>query len=435
MGYVGWLSAFRSKSDAIAENAPESELVRELRALGAIIYCKTAVPQTLMAGETFNNIIGYLWNPRSRKLSSAGSSGGEGVLLSMKGSPLGFGTDLGGSVRVPAMFNGLYGLRTSSGRLPYRGVANSMSGQISAPSTIGPLSPTASGLRLAVTSVLSQEPWLHDAKVHPIPWRQEIVESIRERATLRHGQRLTFGIVFDDKLARPFPAVQRALRVVREKLEAQGHEVRTTSSILNSPVLNPQFIVLDPSLMVRASQEIFKTWFFDGGHDIHRAFALSGEDIDPRIEHLYGSRPRPPMDGIQIAEFNNLHRSLQEEFTDYWMATSKQTTSKMPIDAIICPTATNHGATPLMHVHFTYNLFPNLYDCTACHLPVLHADRGVDVYTLEQTSLGETDDKVRATCKCGGGNAILTESLLTLVRRPRTFPRNASWCPDRWQKA
>lgn len=74
-------------------------MVEELRNLGAILYCKTSVPHTLMHGETVNNIIGYTWNPANRNLSCGGSSGGEGALISLKGSPIGFGTDIGGSIR------------------------------------------------------------------------------------------------------------------------------------------------------------------------------------------------------------------------------------------------------------------------------------------------------------------------------------------------
>jgi len=57
-----------------------------------------------MCGETVNNILGYTWNPTNRNLSSGGSSGGEGALISLKGSPLGFGTDIGGSIRSRLSF-------------------------------------------------------------------------------------------------------------------------------------------------------------------------------------------------------------------------------------------------------------------------------------------------------------------------------------------
>lgn len=119
MGYIGWVNTFEGKKGTGKEKVFESEMVRELRSLGAVLYCKTSVPQSLMTGETVNNIIGYTTNPKNRNLSCGGSSGGEGALIALKGSPAGFGTDIGGSIRIPAAFNGLYGLRPSAGRMPY----------------------------------------------------------------------------------------------------------------------------------------------------------------------------------------------------------------------------------------------------------------------------------------------------------------------------
>jgi amidase len=68
-------------------------------------------------------------NPHNNKLSCGGSSGGEGALLALRGSILGLGTDIGGSIRIPAGFNGLCGIRPSHGRMPYNNLANSMEGQ------------------------------------------------------------------------------------------------------------------------------------------------------------------------------------------------------------------------------------------------------------------------------------------------------------------
>lgn len=86
--------------------------------LGAIIYVKTSVPQSLMIGETINNIIGRTLNPYNRLLSPGGSSGGEAALIALHGSPLGIGTDIGGSVRIPAAFCHLWSLKASHGRIP-----------------------------------------------------------------------------------------------------------------------------------------------------------------------------------------------------------------------------------------------------------------------------------------------------------------------------
>lgn len=121
MGYVGWTGTFQGKKGTGKERVFESELTKMLCNLGAVLFCKTSVPHTLMSGESINNIMGYVWNPKNRLLSAGGSSGGEGALVGLKGSPLGFGSDIGGSVRIPAGFCGLYGLRPSGGRVPYEG--------------------------------------------------------------------------------------------------------------------------------------------------------------------------------------------------------------------------------------------------------------------------------------------------------------------------
>lgn len=202
-------------------------MVRELRASGAILYVKTAVPLTLMVCETINNIVGYVSNPKNRMLSSGGSSGGEGALIALRGSPVGFGTDIGGSIRVPAAFNGLFGLRPSAGRLPFEGISNSMDGQNSILSVVGPLGTSIGALRLVVKSVLAQQPWLHDPLVHEIPWRSEQEQSVfdlAESAGQSSGKQLAFGIMRDDGIVRPVPPVRRAIDIVIKTIEKLGHK-------------------------------------------------------------------------------------------------------------------------------------------------------------------------------------------------------------------
>lgn len=227
MGYVGWIGTFQGTKDDPRRSTFESELVRELRALGAVLYCKTSVPVTLMIGETANNIIEYTWNPKNRNLSSGGSSGGEGALIALRGSPGGFGTDIGGSVRIPAAFNFLYGLRPSAGRVPYEGAANSMDGQSSILSVIGPLATTARSVRLLFKAVLAQEPWLHDPLVLEIPWRDEIEQQTRAliEASAKAQSKLAFGIIRHNGVVRPHPPVARAMAIVEQTLKRLGHKV------------------------------------------------------------------------------------------------------------------------------------------------------------------------------------------------------------------
>lgn len=84
-----------------------------LTSLGAIIFAKTNVPQSLMWCETQNNIFGCTYNPRDLELTPGGSSGGEAVNLFMCGGLVGWGTDIGGSIRIPSALMGTYGLKPS----------------------------------------------------------------------------------------------------------------------------------------------------------------------------------------------------------------------------------------------------------------------------------------------------------------------------------
>lgn len=226
MGYVGWINTYQGQREDSRRAMAESELVRELRNLGAVLYCKTSVPATLMAGETVNNIIGYTWNPKNRLLSSGGSSGGEGALIALRGSPAGFGTDIGGSVRIPAGFNYLYGLRPSAGRIPYQDAANSMDGQNTILSVIGPLAPTARSLTFVFKAILSQQPWLYDPLALELPWRDDIVQETRSLiAQAKSGiSRLAFGVMPWDGVVRVHPPIARGIRIVEQTLKRLGHK-------------------------------------------------------------------------------------------------------------------------------------------------------------------------------------------------------------------
>jgi amidase len=218
MGYVGWIGTFQGKKGDPRTHVYESEMVRELRSLGAILYVKTSVPHTLMCGETVNNIIGYTMNPKNRYLSSGGSSGGEGALIGSKGSPVGFGTDIGGSIRIPAGFNGLFGIRPSAGRLPYEGMANSMDGQNTILSVVGPLATSIGALKLVIKGLLSTKPWNQDPLVLEMPWRPE-QEKLEKK--------LAFGVINHDGVVGLTPPIRRAIDLAVEALKKQGHEVRT----------------------------------------------------------------------------------------------------------------------------------------------------------------------------------------------------------------
>jgi len=75
----------------------------------------------MFAFECSNPVFGRTTNPYNDAYTSGGSSGGEGALLAMDGSALGIGSDIGGSLRIPAAYCGIYTLKPAAGRFPFYG--------------------------------------------------------------------------------------------------------------------------------------------------------------------------------------------------------------------------------------------------------------------------------------------------------------------------
>ncbi|KAA6414039.1 MAG: general amidase [Lasallia pustulata] len=128
MGYIGWIGSNSGMKIPGQAHKVESQITSELLSLGAVLYCKTSLPQTLLFGETKNNLIGQTLNPHNQNLSCGGFSGGEGALHALRCSTLGLGTDIGGSVRILAAFDGIFSMKLTPERLSYRDVANTNPG-------------------------------------------------------------------------------------------------------------------------------------------------------------------------------------------------------------------------------------------------------------------------------------------------------------------
>lgn len=397
MGYVGWIGTFEGKKATGKERVFESLMVEELRSQGAVLYVKTSVPHTLMCGETVNNIIDYTWNPTNRNLSTGGSSGGEGALISLQGSPVGFGTDIGGSIRIPASFNGLYGLRPSTGRLPYQGMANSFDGAPGVLSVVGPLGTTAGALKLVTQSLLKTEPWHHDPLVHDIPWRQE-----QETLTLdlARSKQLCFAVLRHDGCVGPMPPVLRAVNQTVAAMEKAGHKVIEWTPPSHSHLIS----ILE------------KCWSFDGGKDARDAFALSGEPSAPQVL----MEEKEQYNATQIMRTMVEKREACKEYMEYWNSTAEKTGTGRPVDAIICPLAPFPAARPGRFTWYGYSVFVNLLDYTAVVLPATKVDKNVDKVNEEYDAVGKIDQDTQNDCKCLVRDVSNT-ALLTSIDDPEIY--------------
>ena len=107
-------------SPIFAQNVPDEDdlFVARIRAAGAIIIGKTNTPEFGLGSQTYNPVFGTTRNALNPALIAGGSSGGAAVAVALGMLPMADGSDMGGSLRNPAAFNGVYGFRPSQGRIP-----------------------------------------------------------------------------------------------------------------------------------------------------------------------------------------------------------------------------------------------------------------------------------------------------------------------------
>ncbi|GAB0114326.1 amidase [Acidisoma sp. C75] len=138
--------------DALAE--ADSPMVARLRAAGAIIIGKTNVPEFGFGSHTYNPIFGTTRNAYDQSRSAGGSSGGAAVALATRMLPLADGSDHGGSLRNPAAFNNIYGMRPSFGRIP----AEAMDAFAASPGVLGPMARSVEDLALLLAVQAGPDP-------------------------------------------------------------------------------------------------------------------------------------------------------------------------------------------------------------------------------------------------------------------------------------
>ena len=135
----------------------DAEAVRLFKDAGAIILGKTNLPDMCWLGESINPIFGRTNNPHNVNHSAGGSSGGEGAIIAAGGSPLGLGSDIAGSVRIPAAANGCVSLKPTTGRIPAEDHIPTPPNEILSWNTAGPMARRIEDLDLALR-VLSRTP-------------------------------------------------------------------------------------------------------------------------------------------------------------------------------------------------------------------------------------------------------------------------------------
>ncbi|GAA5848469.1 hypothetical protein JCM9279_006575 [Rhodotorula babjevae] len=359
----------------------DATLVRILRAAGGIPFVKTNVPQTMLSFESGNPLFGRSSNPYNTERITGGSSGGEGGLLGSDGSVIGIGSDIGGSLRIPAHFSGCYSIKPCAGRISATGCRTFNAGFTAINSSMGAMARSVQDVELMMRVQLDAAPALAATEdVLPIPYR-DVDLGLDDGS----GKKLRFGFFTQDGFCRTSPACERAVRETVDALRREGHEC----------------VEFEPPSAIEA-MECFVALTSAGRYET----LLSHLQGDPQESSLFLATIGPKLPSfvrtalawlvdyvVGDVQFGRLLRASkgrsvkemqewQHRRDEYVDATRKLLWSHHAFDAVLCPPQ----ATPALKHGETWNLSPlalatiqwNVVDSTVGLVPVTRVDPQLD---------------------------------------------------------
>ena len=278
MDVAGWRcecgSALRQNYVA-TEDAP---LVARLRAAGAILLGNTNVPEFLMAYETDNSLYGRTNNPWDLTRTPGGSSGGEAAAIAAGCSAGGVGSDGGGSIRIPAHFVGICGLKPTPGRIPSTGHYPASAGPFAQLGVVGPMARTVADVAQLFEVMAGLD--LQDPASAPVPLRKWSDDEIRK---------LRIAYFEDDGVTPVTPETAAAVRTAADALRQQGFRVE---------VWRPQNL-----------ERVWQLWWNLFGRAVQTAFEPTVRGKENELSPMHRAwrahvALQPPLDGQEW--FNTL---------------------------------------------------------------------------------------------------------------------------------
>jgi fatty acid amide hydrolase 2 len=292
------------RKEVVAEK--DATVVQRLKAAGAIIMGTTNIPEGGLWLETYNAIYGRTNNPWDPRKTSGGSSGGEGVLVATGASPFGIGSDVGGSIRIPAAFCGTVGHKPTGGLVPNtghypEGMLTEAGGRYL---TVGPLTRTVDDAWMVLKIIAGEdgidksmgqsalgnpdEVDLAGIRVFPLTWnlRSRVRGDVRLAITQASEALKAQGATVD---TREFPAMKRAFEIWSAML-SEGTIVSYPHALGESGPLNPLV-------------ELPRLWSGYGRHTFAAIFMCAADRIAAALPSL-------------AKKYAAMGRALQEELED-----------------------------------------------------------------------------------------------------------------------
>ncbi len=383
---AGHASTFGLQNRAQHRAVADEPHVARLRAAGGIVLCKTNVAQALMYYESDNPLFGRTNNPWALGRSPGGSSGGEAALIASGASPLGLGTDIGGSVRIPAAFCGITSIKPTSGRCDDLGRFSVPLGQRAVPSQVGALARNVQDVAMALQVINGGS---QPDVIPPRPLADWQTVDVRQ---------LRIGYYTDDGSFDAAPAMARAVRQAVDMLRAAG----------------AQLVPWSPPDAVQGMNILYGIFGADSLTQIVKRIGPGKKA--PQISQMatLASMPRPAITGLMTLLRLVGQRSMADGLTafgydrtaHYWdlveeqldyqteFARAMDNANGGPLDAIVCPPcalpAFTHGASKDLVTAGAYACLYNLLGYPAGVVPMGR------VRESEETVRRPSKDKVQS---------------------------------------
>ncbi len=325
---AGIVSTAGTQGRASFVPSQDAPVVSRLRAAGAILLGKTNLPELSLGFESINGVYGRTNNPYNLACTPGGSSGGEAAIIAAGGSPLGLGADAGGSIRLPAHFCGIAGLKPTTDRVPRTGHFPPFGGVQNALWQIGPMARFVEDLILTFPIIAGMD-W-RDPAIVPMPLGDPGAVDLRKLRVAFHT---------DNGILSPTPETSEVVKRSAKILSEGGSAVEEAR----------------PQGIEQANEIISGIFGADGGAGVRKALQMAGtKEANPFLrERLEVLGPFKK----SIIEFGDL--------LDKWDDFRRKMFSFLEgHDVIICPAcacpALPHGSTHNKLAAFSYTRAFNL---------------------------------------------------------------------------
>ena len=355
-------------------------VVSLLRKAGCIPIVRGNTIQMMMWIESTNHIYGTSENPWNCTRTPGGSSGGDAGLVAIGASVIGIGSDIGGSIRIPAAFCGVCGFKPSALRTSTKEAVSLFPKhmppvELTIKASYGPIARCVEDIVLVLKSWWVEDMWKRDNTVTPLEFKNNVYED---------DNRLRIGYFTYNRIMECADVVKNAVMNTVDKLRNDGHElIEMNTSLLPEIVklfLQAVFSMEGSSMLDTLNgedptwpylREYFSAKYPGSGKILNLLLRLSGHK--KTYEYL---SPLKPLTYKELCELGDRISKMRMKFNEYYQSQG--------FDAVICPiwpfVAPHHKKTPETMLGVSYSCVWNVLDFPAGVVPVKLIEPGEDVY-------------------------------------------------------